>query len=79
MGSCGVGSSGVSFLQERTVSAISAAEGKGGGYTALVAVNNGTLENVITYVTVNYVATSYTTPDHGGIAGLIGCAKGEKG
>ena len=61
------------------VSAISAAEGKGGGYTALVAVNNGTLENVITYVTVNYVATSYTTPDHGGIAGLIGCAKGEKG
>ena len=61
------------------VSAISAAEGKGGGYTALVAVNNGTLENVITYVTVNFVATTYTTPDHGGIAGLIGCAKGEKG
>ena len=61
------------------VSAISAAEGKGGGYTALVAVNNGTLENVITYVTVNYVATTYSTPDHGGIAGLIGCAKGEKG
>lgn len=61
------------------VSAISAADGKGGGYTALVAVNNGTLENIITYVTVNFVATSYTTPDHGGIAALIGCAKGEKG
>lgn len=57
------------------VSAISAAEGKGGFFTGLVAENNGTLENITTFATVNFVATSASAET--GVSCLVGHA-GEK-
>ena len=40
------------------VSEIAAVEGKGGSFTGLVADNNGTLENITTFVTVNFKAVA---------------------
>ena len=40
------------------VSEIAAVEGKGGSFTGLVAENNGTLENITTFVTVNFKAVA---------------------
>ena len=40
------------------VSEIAAVEGKGGSFTGLVADNNGTLENIKTFVTVNFKAVA---------------------
>ncbi len=54
------------------VSSISAAEGKGGDFNGLVAVNNGTLENIKTFVTVNFVAGSSSAEM--GVGGLVGKA-----
>ena len=54
------------------VSSIGAAEGKGGFNTGLVAENNGTLENITTFVTVNYVAVKASGET--GISCLVGHA-----
>jgi len=54
------------------VSAVSAAEGKGGSFTGLVAENNGTLEGITTFVTVNYVAGTETAEN--GVSCLVGHA-----
>ena len=53
-------------------SVIGAAEGKGGSFTGLVAENNGTLENIKTFVTINYVAVS--APAEVGVGALVGHA-----
>ena len=53
-------------------SVIGAAEGKGGSFTGLVAENNGTLENIKTFVTINYVAVSASAEV--GVGGLVGHA-----
>ena len=54
------------------VSAVSAAEGKGCSFTGLVAENNGTLEGITTFVTVNYVAGTETAEN--GVSCLVGHA-----
>ena len=54
------------------VSSVSAAEGKGGSFTGLVAENNGTLEGITTFVTVNYVAGTETAEN--GVSCLVGHA-----
>ena len=54
------------------VSEIAAAEGKGGSFTGLVAENNGTLEGITTFVTVNYVAGTETAEN--GVSCLVGHA-----
>ena len=54
------------------VSTIGSADGKGGGFTGLVAVNDGTLENVTTFVKINYVAAAAEAEV--GVGGLVGNA-----
>ena len=54
------------------VSVIRAAEGKGGDQTGLVAVNNGTLENITTFAAVEFVAGPSSVSEVG-----VGCLVGE--
>jgi hypothetical protein len=55
-------------------SSISAVEGAGGEFAGLVGDNAGTLENVTTFVTVNYVAGTEKPSDYIGVGGLAGTA-----
>ncbi len=57
------------------VSVITSTEGKGGYFTGLVAENNGTLEGITTFATVNFVAGSASKEI--GVSCLVGHA-GEK-
>ncbi len=54
------------------VSTVSAAEGKGGDQAGLVAVNNGTLENITTFAAVEFVAGPSSVSEVG-----VGCLVGE--
>ena len=54
------------------VSEIGSAEGKGGYFTGLVAENNGTLEGITTFATVNFVAG--TAAGETGVSCLVGHA-----
>ena len=54
------------------VSAVSAAAGKGGSHTGLVAENNGTLEGITTFVTVNFVTAAASAEL--GVSCLVGHA-----
>ena len=55
-------------------SAISAVEGAGGDFAGLIGDNAGVLDNVTTFVTVNYVAGTEKPADYIGLGGLAGTA-----
>ena len=55
-------------------SSISAVEGAGGDFAGLIADNAGVLENVTTFVTINYVAGTEKPADYIGVGGIAGTA-----